>query len=243
MTSSGRILIVDDDLRLRNLVSTFLDTQGFETCHAADGEKALQIFFANTFDVVILDINLPITSGLIVCKKIRRSGINIPIIMLTARGEESDRINGLEMGADDYLTKPFSPRELVARIRAVLRRYAIKNESLFESVKLKYRFGQYVLDLKKQQLLNGSEKVVHLSSGEFALLHLFLLEAGKPLTRDYLVAKMASREHQPDQRAIDMLVSRLRKKLNLNTDEVSEIRSLRGVGYMLIGDVAVEAAS
>ena len=242
MNSGFRVLIVDDDDRLRKLICSYLDQQGFNTSQASDGLEAAQKIRSSLFDMVILDINLPGLSGLSVCKNLRQAGVNIPIIILTARGEESDRINGLEVGADDYLTKPFSPRELVARIRAVSRRFNATNEgSLFDGIKLKYRFGGFVLDIS-QQTLSFEDQIVRISSGEFALLHLFLSEAGKPLSREYLVAKMVSREHQPDQRAIDMLVSRLRKKLGQVGDELGPIRTLRGVGYICICDVYAEEA-
>lgn len=243
MNSGFQALIVDDDVRLRKLISTYLEQQGFNTFQANDGQEAIEKILSSSYDIVILDINLPGISGLTVCKNLRQSGVSIPIIILTARGEESDRIHGLEIGADDYLAKPFSPRELVARIRAILRRSSVVNEdSLFTGVKLKYRFGDFVLDLTRQALFFGDE-VIHLSSGEFALLHLFLLESGKPLTREYLVAKMVSREHQPDQRAIDMLVSRLRKKLDRAGDELSLIRTLRGLGYIFVCNVYAEESN
>lgn len=239
MTCDYKVLIVDDDLRLRNLISTYLEQQGFQVALAVDARDAFHKINTSAPNIIILDINLPGIDGLSICHKLRQMGINTPIIILTARGEESDRIHGLEIGADDYLTKPFNPRELVARIRAILRRHDTAISSHFEGDASIYRFDKYVFDVKKQALFTNGE-VIHLSSGEFALLHLLLREVGKPLSRDQLVARMASREHQPDQRAIDMLVSRLRKKLDSDSSETSLIRTLRGVGYILVGDVLVD---
>lgn len=239
MISRPSILIIDDDDRLRSLISTYLEKEGFNPISVRSGEHAPQVIYEKQPHLIILDINLGGIDGLALCRKLRHSGIQIPIIMLTARGEEADRIHGLEIGADDYLTKPFNPRELVARIRAVLRRQAIAGFGLYETDAVLYQFSAFELDMKTQSLLKGGEDL-HLTSGEFALLHLLILEAGKPLSRDQLVARMASREHRPDQRAIDMLVSRLRKKLDSADVNESLIRTLRGVGYMLVADVTIK---
>ncbi len=233
------ILIVDDDDRLRGLISAYLEKEGFKPLTARSGEDALRMVYERQPHLIILDINLTSMDGLAVCRKLRHKGIQTPIIMLTARGEESDRINGLEIGADDYLTKPFNPRELVARIRAVMRRQAIAGFALYETDAVCYQFSVFELDMKTQSLLKGGEDL-RLTSSEFALLHLLILEAGRPLSRDQLVARMASREHHPDQRAIDMLVSRLRKKLDPVDASESLIRTLRGVGYILVADVTIK---
>lgn len=237
-----RVLIVDDDERLRDLVSSYLMQNGFYVEVAACGEDAFQSISTGAIDIIILDINLPGADGLSICQKLRRSGVSTPIIMLTARSEDSDRINGLEIGADDYLTKPFNPRELVARIRAVLRRYDSNDKTSHHTKSLIYRFSHYLLDTKKQVLFMNDE-LVHLSSGEYLLLEILLLNAGKALSRDQLVLSMTSREHQPDQRAIDMLISRLRKKIDRTDTEVSLIRTLRGVGYIFVADVTVAEGS
>lgn len=239
MISRPSILIVDDDNRLRSLISTYLEKEGFNPLPAKSGEDALPVIYEKQPHLIILDINLSGVDGLSVCRKLRHSGIQTPIIMLTARGEESDRIHGLEIGADDYLTKPFNPRELVARIRAVLRRQVIAGFALYETDAVCYQFSVFELDMKTQSFIKGGEDL-RLTNGEFALLHLLILEAGKPLSRDQLVARMASREHHPDQRAIDMLVSRLRKKLDPVDAKESLIRTLRGVGYMLVADVTIK---
>lgn len=231
----GRILLVDDDVRLSALLSRFLGEQKFDVRVAGNGREMYRRLELYAFDLLILDINLPGDDGLMLCQQLRRRGNRIPIIMLTARGDDADRINGLELGADDYLTKPFNPMELLARIRAVLRRQPVAFE-LHDAQGGEYRFGEFVLNVRQQTLCKGGW-AVHLSTGEFALLRLFLSEVGQPLSREQLVLRMASRAHQPDQRAIDMLVSRLRKRLDAPSATESMIRTLRGIGYMFVAEV------
>lgn len=235
----SRILLVDDDVRLSGLLFRFLGEQGFEVKLAANGRDMYRLLEHVFFDLLILDINLPGDDGLTLCRQLRQRGKRIPIIMLTARGEDADRISGLELGADDYLTKPFNPRELVARIRAVLRRHPLGALSLHETDSMCYRFGQFLLDTRQQLLLKGTEQI-RLSTGEFALLRLFLTEVGQPLTRQQLVQRIASREYQADQRSVDMLVSRLRKRLDEASAHESMIRTVRGVGYVFVAEVATE---
>lgn len=242
MGNRQRVLIIDDDKRLRDLISSYLIQNGFCVEVAACGEDAFRNINIEAIDIIILDINLPGDDGLSICQKLRRSKVLTPIIMLTARSEDSDRINGLEIGADDYLVKPFNPRELVARIRAVLRRYDLSDKSSRHTNSLIYQFSHYLLDTKKQVLLKNNE-LIHLSSAEYLLLEILLLNAGKPLSRDQLVLSMTSREHQPDQRAIDMLVSRLRKKIDHADSKVSLIRTIRGVGYIFVADIKTEQGS
>lgn len=242
MSASSQIVVVDDDVRLRSLISSYLAQEGFEVHAASNGEEAFPLIHEKKPELIILDINLPGADGLSICRKLRHTGLTTPIIMLTARGDDSDRIHGLEIGVDDYLTKPFNPRELVARMRAILRRQALAGFALYETDLAIYRFAGFELDLKRQTLSKNDE-ILHISSGEFGLLRLLLLEVGKPVSRDQLVARMASREHHPDQRAIDMLVSRLRKRLDDTDAKESLIRTLRGVGYMLVSDVSMEKIS
>ena len=242
MPSAIRLLLVDDDVRLSGLLFRFLSEQGFVVKLAANGRDMYRLMEHAFFDLLILDINLPGDDGLTLCRQLRQSGKRIPIIMLTARGEDADRISGLELGADDYLTKPFNPRELVARIRAVLRRQSPAALALHETDLVCYRFGQFVLDTRQQLLLKGAEQI-RLSTGEFALLRLFLTELGQPLTRQQLVQRVASREYQADQRSIDMLVSRLRKRLDDPAARESVIRTVRGVGYVFVTEVTAERCS
>lgn len=232
----GRILLVDDDVRLSGLLSRFLAEHKFDVRVAANGREMYRRLESTLFELLILDINLPGEDGLILCQQLRRRGNRIPIIMLTARGDDADRITGLEMGADDYLTKPFNPMELMARIRAVLRRQPSAHYELHDAQGGVYTFGDFVLNVRQQMLYKSSE-AIHLSTGEFALLRLFLTAVGQPLSRQQLMLRMASREHQPDQRAIDMLVSRLRKRLDAPSATESIIRTLRGIGYVFVADV------
>lgn len=236
----GHVLLVDDDVRLSGLLFKFLGEQGFDVKVAGNGRDMYRQLDCASFDLLILDINLPGDNGLVLCRQLRQRGSRMPIIMLTARGEDADRINGLELGADDYLTKPFNPRELVARMRAVLRRQSVSGSALHEMGSVAYRFGDFLFDAKQQVLLKG-DAPIRLSSGEFALLRLFVTEVGQPLTRTKLVASMASREHQPDQRAVDMLVSRLRKRLDDPMQTESMIRTVRGVGYVFVAEVTTES--
>ena len=239
MNAVAKVLLVDDDLRLSGLLFRFLGEQGFEVKVAANGRDMYRLMEGSVFDLLILDINLPGDDGLTLCRQLRQRGKRIPIIMLTARGEDADRIIGLELGADDYLTKPFNPRELVARIRAVLRRQPSAALALHETDSVRYCFGDFVLDARLQIFSKGAD-VIRLSTGEFALLRLLLTEVGQPLTRQHLVQRLASREYLPDQRAVDMLVSRLRKRLDDPLAQESMIRTIRGVGYLFVAEVVVE---
>lgn len=232
----GRILLVDDDVRLSGLLSRFLGEHGFDVRVAANGAEMYRRLESGGATLLILDINLPGENGLALCQQLRRRGNAIPIIMLTARGDDADRINGLELGADDYLTKPFNPMELLARIRAVLRRQPTAQFDLHSAQGTTYQFGGFVLSVRQKILQKGAE-TIHLSTSEFALLRLFLSEVGHPLSRNQLVLRMASREHQPDQRAIDMLVSRLRKRLDAPSATESMIRTVRGIGYLFVAEV------
>lgn len=233
----GRILLVDDDVRLSGLLSRFLCEHTYDVRVAANGSEMYRRLESGRFDLLILDINLPGDDGLSLCQQLRRRGEVVPVIMLTARGDDADRINGLELGADDYMTKPFNPMELLARIRAVLRRQPTPHLSLHSVQSGTFRFSDFLLDVRQQLLFKGSE-AVHLSTGEFALLRLFINQAGQPMSRQQLVSRMASREHQPDQRAIDMLVSRLRKRLDAPEAIESIIRTVRGVGYVFVAEVS-----
>lgn len=233
----GRVLVVDDDVRLSGLLSRYLGEQGFSVEVAADGEEMYGALDRQAFDLLILDVNLPGEDGMVLCDQLRRRGNRIPVIMLTARGDGSDRVGGLELGADDYLTKPFNPRELIARMRAVLRRQPLASVALHQVSDICYRFNGFELDVSRQSLNKNGEQI-HLSTAEYALLRIFLAEPGHPLPRELLVARMTSREFQSDQRSVDMLISRLRKRLDSMDDVNSMIRTVRGVGYMLVAEVS-----
>ena len=226
-----KILVVDDDLGLRELLQEYLTTQGYEVEAVADGnemERALQL---NAVDLVILDLMLPGEDGLSLARKLRARS-KLPIIMLSARGEDVDRIIGLEVGADDYLAKPFNPRELLARIRAVLRRNEesqASNETPEQGEK--YRFDNYLLDMNSRSLLkDGSE--IPLTAGEFNLLRIFIEHPNRVLNRDHLMDLMKGYERSPFDRSIDVRVTRLRRKIETDPAAPKYVRTVWGEGYL-----------
>lgn len=223
----GKILVVDDEASIRQIVEARLNMAGFDVITAADGEEALEIFANQRPDLIVLDIMMPRMDGLQVCREIRKQD-EVPIIMLTAKGEIPDRINALEMGADDYLTKPFSPRELEARIKAVLRR-TMQGPSKPAAIGLEH----ISIDLVKRQVYKQDEKV-KLTEMEFSLLELLVLHPGKPFTRNEILQQVwGYRSNQySDTRVVDVHVSRLRSKLEVDVSEPEMILTARGTGYM-----------
>lgn len=238
MNVLGRILVVDDDIKLSRLISRFLVEHGFNASIASDGKEMNGLLERSSFDLVVLDLNLPGLDGLTLCKTLRRHGCLTPVIMLTARGSDSDRIHGLELGADDYMTKPFNPLELLARIKAVLRRQTNKRNNPHEANDIIFVFNEFELNTKYQTLKKAGENI-KISTAEFSLLRLLLTEAGNPLNRTQIFQMMSSREHQPDQRAIDMLISRLRKKLDHPEQQHSIIKTIHGIGYVIVDTVMI----
>ena len=228
---SQKILIVDDDLRLQELLARYLSEQGFSAATASDAVDMHRLIQRNLYQLYILDINLPGEDGLQICQRLRATGNKTPVIMLTARGEDVDRIRGLELGADDYLSKPFNPRELLARINAVLRRHTGDQHAAYGAEDFKQVFGTYRLDADAAELTNAGD-VVPLNHHEFALLKILVQNAGKPMSRTQLSDRLYGRDHAPDQRGIDMLVSRLRKQLSRDNSAFECIQTVRGVGYM-----------
>jgi two-component system response regulator CpxR len=224
-----RILIVDDDIELCGLVSEYLAPEGFRVEAVHDGETGLQRSLTGNYLLVVLDVMLPGMSGFDVLRRIRATS-RIPILLLTARGEDVDRIVGLEIGADDYLPKPFNPRELVARIRAVLRRAGTDRRVGVAPPPEVLRIGDIELDPATRTVKHAGEPV-DLTSVEFNLLEVLLREAGRVVTREELVSAVLSRKFSPFDRSIDMHVSKVRKKLGDN-DEVEHIKTVRGVGYI-----------
>ena len=224
-----RILIVDDDIELCGLVSEYLAPEGFRVEAVHDGETGLQRSLTGNYLLVVLDVMLPGMSGFDVLRRIRATS-RIPILLLTARGEDVDRIVGLEIGADDYLPKPFNPRELVARIRAVLRRAGTDRRVGVAPPPEVLRIGDIELDPATRTVKHAGEPV-DLTSVEFNLLEVLLREAGRGVTREELVSAVLSRKFSPFDRSIDMHVSKVRKKLGDN-DEVEHIKTVRGVGYI-----------
>ena len=224
-----RILIVDDDIELCGLVSEYLAPEGFRVEAVHDGETGLQRSLTGNYLLVVLDVMLPGMSGFDVLRRIRATS-RIPILLLTARGEDVDRIVGLEIGADDYLPKPFNPRELVARIRAVLRRAGTDRRVGVAPPPEVLRIGDIELDPATRTVKHAGEPV-DLTSVEFNLLEVLLREAGRVVTREELVSAVLSRKFSPFDRSIDMHVSKVRKKLG-DTENDEHIKTVRGVGYI-----------
>ncbi len=236
MVKPDHILIVDDDAEIRSLLGEYLQKQGYRVSTAANGREMRAALKPARPDLVILDLMLPGEDGLSLCRDLR-IGSNLPVIMLTARGDEADRIVGLEMGADDYLPKPFSPRELLARIKSVLRRARSLPENLEQEEVVAFRFAGWTLDLKTRDLASPDAVVVALSGTEFRLLRVFLEHPNRVLTRDQLVDFMLSRDASPFDRAVDVQVSRLRHRLNEDAREPAIIKTVRSQGYVLAVEV------
>ncbi|MHB1845231.1 MAG: response regulator transcription factor [Deltaproteobacteria bacterium] len=223
-----RVLLIDDDQKLARLLTEYLGGQGFELAHAADGRRGLTLALAPPgFDAILLDLMLPSIDGLAICQKLRAEGSRVPILMLSARGEETDRVVGLELGADDYLPKPFGPRELLARLRALLRRTQPSQEG-GEPL----RRGELCLDPRSREVTLRGEPV-RVTTYEFELLRLLMLESGRVLSRDRILDRLKGEEFESFDRSIDVHVSRLRQKLEKNPKEPRLIKTVRGVGYQL----------
>jgi len=240
MAAQDHVLIVDDDAETRSLLQKYLQKQGYRVTTAADGRALRKALEIGRPDLVVLDLMLPGEDGLELCRDLRTRS-NLPVIMLTARDEETDRIVGLEMGADDYLGKPFNPRELLARIKSVLRRARSLPENLEpEAVRL-VRFAGWTLDADTRNLTAPDGIVVPLSGSEFKLLRVFLAHPNRVLSRDQLIDLMISREAGPFDRAIDVQVSRLRQRLREDAREPRIVKTVRGEGYVLAAKVEAQA--
>ena len=237
--NDGHILIVDDDAQIRQLAGKFLREHGYRVTTARDGREMRQALASASIDLVILDIMLPGNNGLDLCKEIR-SRSSLPVIMLTARGSETDRIVGLEIGADDYLAKPFNPRELLARINAVLRRARAHLDAPQAGSGHCLRFEQWTLDTRRRELMDPKGVVVDLSTGEYDLLLTFLEAPQRVLTRDQLMDAAKHRIATGFDRAIDIQVSRLRRKIDASEDGQAMIKTIRGAGYMFVPAVERE---
>jgi two-component system, OmpR family, response regulator len=238
----GHLLVVDDDPELRLLVSRFLQKHGYRVSVAPDGQAMGEIIARTPIDLVILDVMLPGKNGLDLCREVRASQ-TVPIIMLTARGDEGDRIAGLEVGADDYLTKPFSSRELLARVRAVLRRARGRLESSEPVNADIVVFDDWSLDMRRRELTSPQGVLVDLSSGEFDMLVTFIEHANRVLSRDMLMEFAKTRTTDPFDRTIDVQVSRLRRKLSDGGDDNRIIKTVRGAGYMFVPRIGSGPAS
>lgn len=232
------ILIVDDDAEIRNLLREYIERNGMRATVVADGREMRAALTRADIDLVVLDLMLPGEDGLTLCRNLRTQS-GIPVIMLTACGEETDRIVGLEMGADDYLPKPFNPRELLARIKAVLRRG--QSLSRLPPRHSKLCFADWTLDTAAHQLTAGDGVLVPLSAGEYRLLRVFLQHSNQVLSRDQLLDLTRGREASPFDRSIDVQVGRLRRRLGDTSAEPLLIKTVRGGGYMLVATVTESA--
>ncbi len=239
MSRPEHILIVDDDAEIRSLLREYLERNGMRAEAVADGRGMRAALQRGRFDLVILDLMLPGEDGLVLCRDLRARS-DLPVIMLTARGEETDRIVGLEMGADDYVPKPFSPRELLARIKAVLRRaHSLPKDQISSDAKA-MRFAGWTLELATHQLTSPKGVVVPLSSGEYRLLRVFLEHPNRVLSRDQLLDLTSGREAASFDRSIDVQVGRLRKRLGDAGREPRLIKTVRSEGYLLAAAVELQ---
>jgi len=232
MEELDHILIVDDDAEIRKLLAEYLVRNGLRVTAVADGHAMGQALAGARFDLIVLDLMLPGDDGLTLCRNLRAKS-DIPVIMLTARGEEADRIVGLEMGADDYLAKPFSARELLARIKGVLRRARSLPGNLQPEAVRQLRFAGWVLDTEHRHLVSADGVVVPLGGAEYRLLRIFLDHPNRVLNRDQLVDLTQGREADALDRSIDVQVSRLRQRLGDDSREPQIIKTVRGEGYVL----------
>ena len=231
-----KILVVDDDLRLRDLLKRYLSEQGFAVDTVADAAAMDRQLQRVRYDLMVLDLMLPGEDGLAICRRLRTTDDALAIIMLTAKGDDVDRILGLEMGADDYLAKPFNPRELVARIHAVLRRQAQAQTPGAPTPEPKVvEFGAFALHLANRALTRDGEPIA-LTTGEFALLKVLALHPREPMSRDKLMDLARGREHESYDRSIDVQVSRLRKLLGEDPQQPRFIQTVWGFGYVFIPD-------
>ncbi|QEL64901.1 two-component system, OmpR family, response regulator [Oryzomicrobium terrae] len=236
-TTPKRILVVDDDRGLRDLLTRYLTEQGF-TVKAADAAPAMDKLLAReAFDLLVLDLMLPEEDGLSICRRLRSADPQLGILMLTAKGDEIDRIVGLEMGADDYLPKPFNPRELVARIQAVLRRRGLPPPGAPATKPGTVTFGDVEVDMSTRQISRQGE-VTRLTTGEFAVLKVLMEHPRQPLSRDRLTQLARGREHGPFDRAIDVQVSRLRKLVEPDPASPRYLQTVWGFGYVFVPDEA-----
>ena len=236
---SPHILVVDDHSEIRDLLKRFLEQHGMRVSCARDGKEMKRLLDEREFDLLVLDLMMPGEDGLTLCRELRVKS-RLPIIMLTAMGEETDRIIGLEMGADDYLSKPFNPRELLARIKAVMRRTQAESLPVPETLTRDLRFDRWLLDVNRRELVDEEGVGMSLSTAEFDLLKVFLERPQRALSRDQVLDLARGREAVAFDRAIDTLVSRLRRKLERDPKNPELIKTIWGGGYLFAADVTQE---
>lgn len=233
-----KILICDDDARIRELLSRYLTQEGFVVLQAEDGKSLTRLLLREPVDLIVLDLMMPGEDGLSICRRLRAANDRTPLIMLTAKGEDVDRIVGLEVGADDYLGKPFNPRELLARIHAVLRRRPTHEAPGSPSGDNEVvSFGPFVFDLGARTLRKNDEDQP-LTTGEFAMLKALVRHPRQPLSREKLAQLARGREFEPFDRSLDVQVSRLRKLIELDATAPRYIQTVWGVGYVFVPDGA-----
>jgi len=230
-----RILIVDDDLRMRDLLVRYLGGEGYEVKAAADAAAMDKLLARERYDLVVLDLMLPGEDGLAVCRRLRAQNDAPAIVMLTAKGDDVDRIVGLEMGADDYLPKPFNPRELLARINAVLRRKTPAGPPGAPAEGGTFQFGEFSLSLSTRALTRGG-KAQPLTTGEFSVLQVLVRHPRQPLSRDKLMELARGREYEVFDRSIDVQISRLRKIVEDDPSHPKHIQTVWGFGYVFVPD-------
>ncbi|QDF68369.1 two-component system response regulator OmpR [Shewanella sp. SNU WT4] len=232
---TSKILIVDDDMRLRGLLERYLLEQGFQVRSAANAEQMNRLLARENFHLMVLDLMLPGEDGLSICRRLRQQGNNLPIVMLTAKGDEVDRIIGLELGADDYLPKPFNPRELLARINAVMRRRVQDVPGAPTQQEELVTFGEFTLNLATREMFQG-ETNIPLTSGEFAVLKVLVKHPREPLSRDKLMNLARGRDYSALERSIDVQVSRLRRLIEVDPTSPRYIQTVWGLGYVFVPD-------
>ena len=232
MERSDHILIVDDDGEIRSLLTRYLEKNGLRATAVGDGRAMWRALDDGAFDLIVLDLMLPGDDGLTLCRMLRSKG-DIPVIMLTARGDETDRIVGLEMGADDYLPKPFSARELLARIKVILRRTRSLPPNLQQQDQTLLRFAGWTLDTARRELRSPAGEALPIGGAEYKLLRVFLDRPNRVLSRDQLLDLSQGREADPLDRSIDVQVSRLRQRLGDDPRAPALIKTVRGEGYVL----------
>ena len=233
----NRVVVVDDDARIRDLLRRYLTQEGFEVLLAEDAKALNRLLTRETIDLIVLDLMLPGEDGLSICRRLRAANDVTPIIMLTAKVEDVDRIVGLEVGADDYLPKPFNPRELLARIHAVLRRHALRPAPGTPDETGVVAFGRHRLDLAARTL-SADDRVTHLTTGEYSLIRVFAQHPRQPLAREKLMQLARGRDHEVFDRAIDVQVSRVRKLVEPDPANPRYIQTVWGVGYVYVPDAA-----
>lgn len=229
------LLLVDDDLALRQLLGEYLRGEGFAVTEADGGRQLDVALDRGHFDLIVLDLMMPGEDGLSICRRLRGQGLQTPIVMLTAKGDEIDRIVGLELGADDYLPKPCNPRELLARIRAVLRRQRAIPSDLGNADAAPVCFGDCTLDTQAR-ILTRAGKRVRLTSGELALLSVLARHPRVPLTRDRLASLVHGRAHEPFERSLDVTISKLRRAIEPEPKQPRYLQTVWGVGYVFVPD-------